>query len=1028
MTRLAQNWYAAAAGRKYPIDDGASAETDDGRQLPGDILADCYLRFPRTLGEYACVSSIHASGSVVSVTFMATNGLAVDSGCTPESSEVEGAFAPLASVTIARKDLVIGRQYPIAASVPGVGGWVVFGPALQPFSGLFSTAEQAALAPRVCRAYDLLPVPSVAKLYHESALTGLVKIVGGTDVSVTKDQRLIAGELRDALVIALADSAGRNVLDIYRGPCSGRPESDTCNQPAVETIGGISPDCQGNLTIEVISDCAAVVPANGGIVIDFCLGLADACTKSNRLPVDGRLPNDFDDYCNQDQWTTVEAAPGVTYQFETLAVEQWESHSSTSSSMYPCVELPYVENFDDGEADYFLVKDGTFAVDNGVYKATAEGARNLAIWDGCTHPTMRHFPLATEFLLPPGEGQVNAGLVFDWKEGTEPTYYVVEADKRTDSFRLRFYTGVNFVNMLSRPRVSLKYDTPYAIVVSFTEYDDYYTAHCELRENGIHGTILAAFDANLNRLKTPYGRAGLQAYLSPATFFRFIVGDAEDEVVVSSSQTPVPEASSVGGSTPPCDLPVENLVAYWNLLESGAQSRRDTIGTLDLTATGDPLNAVGAFGGLGVNITGIDQYLQSDETTSLNFGAGTSFTCSGFAWFDAQPTAATILWGKYGIGGLVEWLVYADADGFHAVFSPNGTTQDRVVIPYADIPTDTEFHIVLWRDVDAKTINLTVNEQTVSREYASDIYQGTNPFNVALQPIHWTDGEFVGRIDELTIFNCLLTQDQRDCLRTEGIDPDSLNRLYSSSEPATVIRDPLTFWRLDEASRDATRVDLLNSNYLFPAPVDAEGQLAGTGFVEGVLDGAASIDSDGNNSGRPLIRTRAHGLFGLAPGFALMSLGGWVKGGFPNQKVPIAGVYGFPDQQEYAVLMTPTGFEAVVFDADGGETRSYFDTDHGYELPGDDWRHVMLIFRGNGRVRVYVNGEAGTLADEITSVRSTESPFVLGGWSYDYGEKYVGWVGLDFDDWGFWNDSLTVDEVLAIYNNGEGWQPDEPGP
>ena len=276
------NFQNQNALRRYPLDDAATAETDEGLLMPGDILVDCYIQFPSTAGAYLFISSIYASERVVSLTLLASNQPATSSGCGGStSSQTPSAFVPIAAVTVKRDELVEGRQYAINAMYPGVGGWVVFGPCRQEatFRGTFTSVSQSQLASRVCRAYEPLPVTSMGLLYQSPALTGLIRISGGLDVTVRKVQRDIEGVTRDVLAIALDNRPDRNTLEIYKGPCQGRPESGSCLIPPVETINEITPDCTGNIDIELDSSCGDLVAAPGWLLVDYCLGLADACCR-----------------------------------------------------------------------------------------------------------------------------------------------------------------------------------------------------------------------------------------------------------------------------------------------------------------------------------------------------------------------------------------------------------------------------------------------------------------------------------------------------------------------------------------------------------------------------------------------------------------------------------------------------------------------------------------------------------------------------------------------------------------------------
>jgi len=47
-----QNWYNLQSTRRYPLDDISTGVDDAGAFIREDIIVDCHIRFPNTLGEY----------------------------------------------------------------------------------------------------------------------------------------------------------------------------------------------------------------------------------------------------------------------------------------------------------------------------------------------------------------------------------------------------------------------------------------------------------------------------------------------------------------------------------------------------------------------------------------------------------------------------------------------------------------------------------------------------------------------------------------------------------------------------------------------------------------------------------------------------------------------------------------------------------------------------------------------------------------------------------------------------------------
>jgi hypothetical protein len=313
-----QNWYNLAESTPYPIEgDVATLLADDGTRLPTNIVCDLNLLFPSFLGQYAYLTACTVTSRLVTVVIFASGDpqLAVQT-------------APLAAVTIPQP-VQRYRPYPVDALADGVGGWIVFGGGIDDtFSGRFSTPAQSLFSPRAARAYQQLPVTGMGRYGSGQLLDGVVRLVAGNDVEIVSETRDVpvsdtpgsALVSKEVVVIRLkADIAGasrRNVFDIYKGGCGGRPESHTCGEPQpIEAIGGVTPDDTGNITPDmrgcvVVSEIAREVVIDDygelvqedvpcGILLDCDFGLAANCHNKDNLPDSvGVLPGDVEDPCS----------------------------------------------------------------------------------------------------------------------------------------------------------------------------------------------------------------------------------------------------------------------------------------------------------------------------------------------------------------------------------------------------------------------------------------------------------------------------------------------------------------------------------------------------------------------------------------------------------------------------------------------------------------------------------------------------------------------------------------------------------
>lgn len=264
------NWYNLQATRRYPLDDSASGEADTGASLPNDILADLHLRFPATLGDYCYVQGVTVSAGIVTVLFGVSASL-----------DAEG--ATIAAVSLP-KPVAPNVHYPVQDLAGGVAGWVVFGVGVQTtFADRYPSPRHTLLARRCARAYRPLPIVDIGKLNISTALSDEVTLNGTTPLAITPKQLTINGRQVTALVFQLNQndaSLSYNPLSYFLGSCGPRPESGTCPKEPIETINGVTPDCDGNINIQFENLIGEKFADCGGIDVLTPLSLAQICAGS----------------------------------------------------------------------------------------------------------------------------------------------------------------------------------------------------------------------------------------------------------------------------------------------------------------------------------------------------------------------------------------------------------------------------------------------------------------------------------------------------------------------------------------------------------------------------------------------------------------------------------------------------------------------------------------------------------------------------------------------------------------------------
>lgn len=536
------HWYDRNEGTKYPLDDQSTAVDDKNKFLPSNIVVDVNLRWPAHLGDYAYLSAVSVTETLVTVVILAAYALD-DSG-----------VSPLAVLSVPRP-VDQNRVYALLPQVPGVGGWIVFGPGVEdtPYMGRFSRPRQSRLAPRAASRYRPLPVSSVQAIGADSKLTGVVRLSALTPLEIAKEQREIEGVTRDCVVVRLVDGAGADGYPVpsqaaeitgykeqstfkdFAGPCAGRPESGTCGDPQpIESINGIVPDCDGVLSIE-FRGCADVGQIIGnsecGIVVDCGLGLAVACPAPQIPSSDGILT---------DEYTPVNIEPPVEPEPPTP--------TGMSESLVISNILPHLDCFSDGVATDFVVHVGvwTYIGDDSLFNpcgddqfkqsasisqgfslslssgrnpvslaAESTFSRNVILWEGLDDSTT-HRAIQTEVKLVDGPlGSLhNGGVVLNYK--LHPTiaglhvYYLVEVDYESQSLRISKWTGTNFspVVPVDLPGIQLNewYRLYVTVVPDVTTGQTVVTARITTPEDP--GAIDATVVATVNDYAPSTGRFG----------------------------------------------------------------------------------------------------------------------------------------------------------------------------------------------------------------------------------------------------------------------------------------------------------------------------------------------------------------------------------------------------------------------------------------------------------------------------------------------------------------------------------------
>lgn len=472
------HWYNLNEQRYYPLDDVASAMSDQGQLLPSALIADLRLRWPVELGKYAFISAVSITTHLVTVLIEATDTLDNSTGSTL-----------IAGITLPRADLTLGRTYSLQSFHAGAGGFITIGnDQLPPYSGRFSSPNQALLTPRAARPSRRPPVRSLGIENAATALTGLVNLVAVPPLKITRATRVINGvETDNVLVFSLfqtaieiANTGGviQSVFSEFAGPCGKRVGSRTCGDPQpIEAINGVQADCDGIITLD-FRGCATVGRnvVDCGVVVDCELGLSQSCDPPY-LPnlQTGELPSETPPTIIR---PPLPPQPPVNPPF------------SISESVNTVLSLPYCDTFDDAVANGFspigtaawgfvaddspgedfcckgppesevdecsvssisesgnLVPPIEIVCSYGTVDSSAQSVTNISLWTLDVQTLFRTYTTDIKIVSGLTGSLKNAGILINYRllSGTLVNYLVALLDIDNSTFGIYFFNGLNLI-------------------------------------------------------------------------------------------------------------------------------------------------------------------------------------------------------------------------------------------------------------------------------------------------------------------------------------------------------------------------------------------------------------------------------------------------------------------------------------------------------------------------------------------------------------------------------------------------------
>lgn len=554
-----QNWYNLQATRRYPLDDKTTGEDDSGVPIRDDIIVDCHIRYPDNVGKYLFIQGINVTPSLVTVVIGAADDL-------------DATNCPTVAAVTVEKPAARNVNEPLTAFVPGLSGWIAFGPGIDTaFVGRYSTPRQTFIGLRNARPYAPLPIPSLGKDTVAEYLQGIVNIVAESPVTATYYQNYTLPKYDpetdetntlpvQAIVFSTdAPTAQFNPQTFFLAPCSQRPESGTCNKTPLERINGIEPDCEtGNINL-VFRGGLNGLPFEecGGIDILTDLGLTLVC---NRVPDSEKkrkddCPCENDDGVSEYCWPDIDTDPTNQDCTDPNFNSGAPSPENPEESLigFQCAELPLCASFNSCqecetgtivEPNDFLIAAGSFRnasivappvccppgendntlSNHNVWLSANNAGLSIALYKTCAGDWAYDKVVSAELRIKPGGLRQNGGIILNYIRITEfgrcrSKYFAVFVDAAASELQLYRFDGTLLIKESSTPITHVAGNW-YRVSAYATGTNGTATITATL-ENVTTGLPVATLITSVNEYEIVNGRSGIIANAATTYFNKF---------------------------------------------------------------------------------------------------------------------------------------------------------------------------------------------------------------------------------------------------------------------------------------------------------------------------------------------------------------------------------------------------------------------------------------------------------------------------------------------------------------------------
>ena len=540
-----QNWYNLQSTRRYPLDDKTTGDDDSGNPIRDDIVVDCHIRYPSSLGQYLFIQGLNVTHSLVGVVIGAAQTLE-DTNC------------PTVAVVTVQKPVNKNVNYSVTPLVAGLSGWITFGSGVDvDFVGRYSTPLQTFIGQRNARPYMPLPVPSLGKDGVAEYLQGIIEIVAESPVIATYHEAYTLPKYDpetdttnsfpvQAIVFSTeAPTAQFNPQKFFLAPCNERPESGTCKTPPIEKINGVEPNCEtGNIDI-IFNTPLQGVPFEqcGGLDILTDRGLTASCA---RVP-DSEKKRKDDCPCDNDDGVSEYCWPELPDPDDPNACEEFTGSICAPLpvcvSFNNCVECDSNETITTTEFDTVAgsfshatilappiccPNTGTGLSNHGVWLSTNNASINIALYQSCAGDWAYGKVVSAEVRPRPGGLQQNGGVILNYVRVTEDgrcrtKYFAVLLDSGAAELQLYRFDGSLLIKENAIPVASVVGNW-YRVSAYATGSGGTATITANLH-NITTNTAVATLTTSVTNYEVINGRSGVIANSSSTYFNKFEIAE-----------------------------------------------------------------------------------------------------------------------------------------------------------------------------------------------------------------------------------------------------------------------------------------------------------------------------------------------------------------------------------------------------------------------------------------------------------------------------------------------------------------------